>query len=99
MPSPFIKGNKLGTGRPLGSKNKDTQNYLDCQLWFKTALNELSTLTKEENRLTLIISVIDRLMQKVQTLPSSPGDSVANAKDLMDVMKEIEGQVDSHTAA
>ncbi len=90
MPSPIVKGNKLGTGRPKGSLNKDRKNYLDAQLWFQKALEELEKLEKPELRVQMILATMAQLMTKIQTLPVSPGDSLSNANDAWKMLKAME---------
>lgn len=75
----FKKGNKHGKGRPPGALNKDTQNYLDFQLWFKKVVTDLEEIENPRERITIEMQVIEKLMTKIQNLPSSPAESVENA--------------------
>lgn len=90
MPSPFVKGNKLGKGRPKGSVNKDTQNYMDFQLWFKTVVTNLEKVPAGERRIQIAMQVIDKLMAKVQVLPSNPAESVENARARHEMLEALE---------
>lgn len=72
----FSKGNKLGKGRPEGSKNK---SYLDASHWLQRADEELQKEESADKRAGLIKWATELIMAKVPALPATPGDSVANA--------------------
>lgn len=83
----FGKGNKLGRGRPLGSKNK---NYLDASLWLGLALQEVEKEEEPEKRMKVITWATELIMAKVPVLPATPGDSVSNAIAAQNLVKALE---------
>lgn len=77
-------------GRPKGIKNKATQNYLDFQLWFGMIVKDLEFIKDPEERIKIACRVIDQMLTKVQTLPGTPGESVRNANQAAEVLKQLE---------
>lgn len=90
MPSPFVKGNKLGTGRPKGSSNK---NFMSCQYWYRL-ISENAEDLKATEKIEIAFRALGLLMPKVQSLPAEPGDSVSNATEAMEMLKKMENPVE-----
>lgn len=67
------------TGRPKGALNKDRQNYLDFNLWFKQVIEDVRKLRDCDKRIVYSLQVIDKLLTKVSALPQSPEQSKENA--------------------
>lgn len=76
-------------GRPKGSLNKATVNYLDFQIWFQQVKEDLEKL-KPEERIEVCLRVIEKLMSKVQNLPGTPGDSLDNARRTQEMLSGLE---------
>lgn len=72
----FEKGTKPGPGRPKGLKNK---SYLDGSHWLERADQEVQEEENPDKRMAIIRWAAELIMQKVQILPATPGDSVNNA--------------------
>lgn len=84
----FAKGNKLGKGRPEGSKNK---NYADISHWLHRADIELDTLiTDPKERMATIKWATELIMGKIPVLPATPGDSLSNAIAAQTLVKALE---------
>ncbi len=89
----FPKGNKYGHGRPIGSKNKDTINYLDLQafarlIWLGAEKENLSG----KELIELGFRGINLMFQKIPILPGTPLDSLRNAEQQAEVLKSLETQ-------
>lgn len=86
-------------GRKPGTVNKDTQNYLDFQLWFKQIKQDLEFL-EPEKRIEISIRVVDKLFSKVQVLPSTPQESAENAQIRQEMIDALEqGKIGDTTTA
>lgn len=72
-------------GRPKGTPNKDKQNYLDLQLWFKKMCEDVEKVKDPAQKVQFEMQIADKLLGKIQNLPSSPEDSLNNvlAKEAM----------------
>jgi hypothetical protein len=83
----FQKGNKLGKGRPEGSKNK---SFLDVSHWLSRADAEVELEQDPEKRISIIKWATELIMPKVQSLPATPGDSLSNALESQALIKALE---------
>lgn len=83
----FTKGNKLGKGRPEGSKNK---NYADVSHWLHRADLEIATMKDQTERMATIKWATELIMQKIPVLPATPGDSLSNAIAAQTLVKALE---------
>lgn len=84
---PFKKG-KSGNpnGRPEGSKNK---NWMNPVLWF----NMLEEITKEmpaDRKLAIAFKALELMMPKINNLPTTPEESLNNAKEAQTLLKALE---------
>ncbi len=95
----FAKGNKLGKGRPEGSKNK---NYADISHWLQRADIEIGKMEDQQERVKTIKWATELIMQKIPVLPATPGDSLSNAIAAQTLVKALESDTsdaDAITAA
>ena len=83
----FTKGNKIGKGRPQGSKNK---NYADVSHWLQRADAEVEKEEDAPTRVKIITWATELIMQKVPALPATPGDSLSNALESHAIIKALE---------
>lgn len=83
----FAKGNKLGKGRPEGSKNK---SFLDASLWLGLAWAEVEKEEDPKERKAIITWATELIMAKVPQLPATPGDSLSNALESQALIKALE---------
>lgn len=83
-----VSGNP--SGRTPGSKNIDRQNYLDFQVWFKKVCDDIELVDEPEKRIGYSMSIIDKLMAKIQVLPGSPKDSLDNATARQEMINALE---------
>lgn len=86
----FVKGKPKTGGRKKGVTNKHTRNYLDLQLWFERVNTDLDLLEDPERRIDIELKVIDKVLAKMQNLPSTPGDSLSNAIRAQERLKALE---------
>lgn len=89
----FVKGNKfaLGKGRPKGSISKDRKNYLDIQLFAKLLWEGVAEadLTSKE-KIELAFRGINTLLPKINILPTTPADSLRNAEQMAELLKNLD---------
>lgn len=83
----FTKGNKIGKGRPEGSKNK---NYADVSHWLHRADLEVDLEKDPEKRKVIITWATELIMGKIPVLPATPGDSLSNAIAAQTLVKALE---------
>lgn len=95
---PFQKGKPKTGGRKKGVLNKETRNFLDFQLWFGKACRDHELIEDPEKRFRLSLEVIDKLMAKVQALPSSPQESRENAMAREAQIEALEKQKETEAA-
>lgn len=75
------------SGRPKGSKNK---SYLTLEFWYNELMKDWDKL-RPAQRAKLSKELMQMLTNKIKQLPGSVDDSVSNAEDAMNLLKEIEG--------
>lgn len=77
-------------GKPKGTKNLDRLNYLDLQIWFKKMYETLEDIDKPGERMMFQLQIADKLLAKIQNLPSSPEESANNARARQEMMAALE---------
>ena len=82
------------SGRPKGCLGKKTRNYMDFQMWFQTVKENMEKLIPKE-RIEVALRVIPMLMSKIQNLPSTPEQSLENAKAREEIMKAFESKIEN----
>jgi len=92
----FAKGNKLGKGRPQGSKNK---SYADISHWLERADREIDLQDDPEKRMNTIKWATQLIMSKIPVLPATPGDSLSNAIAAQTLVKALESDITDTDAA
>ena len=81
----FEKGHHIG--RPKGSKDK---SYLKLQHWYNELAKDWDKL-RPAQRAKLSVQIMQMLINKLKQLPSDPVDSVSNAQEAQNLLREIEG--------
>jgi hypothetical protein len=77
-------------GRQKGSLNQKTKNYLDLQLWYSKAMEELNQFEEPKERFQAVMQILNFLMAKVANLPTTPVESVENALRAQTLIKALE---------
>lgn len=87
----FEKGHK-GPGRPKGSKDK---KFMTLQYWYDELLKDWNKL-KPAQRAKLSVQLMQMLTNKLKQLPVDPQDSVFNANEALNQLKELEQGLDKN---
>ena len=89
----FKKGHPRYGGRIKGQTNK---NYMSCQFWYGMVAENAENLGSEK-KISIAFQVLNLLMPKVSNLPAEPGDSVQNVQQALDMIKKMEGAIETNT--
>lgn len=86
-----VSGNPAG--RPKGAKELDRLNYLDLQIWFREMFDTQAAIKNPNERMAFQLQIADKLLAKVQNLPSSPEESANNARVRQEMMAALEADL------
>ena len=71
-------------GKKPGTKNKETINYLDFQLWFGKISRDLEQIEDPKERIEIGLRIVDRMLSKTANLPGTPAQSVENVQKMVE---------------
>lgn len=77
---------KAGPGRPKGSVDK---KYLSIQFWYDELRKDWTKISAQQ-RAKLSVQLISLLVGKTRNLPQTQGDSVENATEALELLKQLE---------